>query len=299
MQKIEGKSASVSLANTDAQVDDELDDSLNSTIESINAPFSIAIQTLKLDNIEYRQNSLKVSVEDIDGQARLSQDNLVGGHLSIDEAIIDLPKASTEPKTTSTSALPEIVPIHFSTPLNCQVGRFYVAQLTIADASNEHVINNLAIAAEQARSKLEVQQLSANYNDISGQIPGGADFVDDTPVKLNVVISKTKQTLEADIKGNLNHLDVRAILSGDYDAKLVAALSPLKEKLPFEIQLSSPNLHVQQAGTSVYLEQTNINAKGDFAGYTYTLGSNLTLKDLPQLKIASAGSGDFSEIQIN
>ncbi len=252
---------------------------------------------ISTDALSFKNEQIAIQASGVDSQWRSGC--LFDKAVCVDKIVIDELDIETfatgeeKPASTDDIALPDI-----KLPVAFDVRDVLVKQLRFkppGDAPAQE-LTNIKLSAKSEGNRLDINELSTQYNNFTLNAQGSITPEGDYPLDLTIDVGATDFLEDYDANtsiklGNtLTDLDVDVLVSGALDASIVGRVKPLEKKLPAVFDIKT-----EQAGwpldTNAIAQANDVHLTidGDMDDYHVGLQAKVKGEQIPDSTIRLAG----------
>jgi len=221
--------------------------------------------------------------------------------LSIDELTIDV--APTEKKTDSSSGPIELPDLKL--PIDASIDSVLISRLLINLPDNsKHEVRNVHLSAKTTQNGIDIENLSASYQDKSVKITGTLTPSGDYPLDMDIAMSaddvlpdslpegegNQMQAIHIKLTDSVRNLAFIAATKGIVNATVAGTASPLDKLLPVDLMLETPSIGWPLVSEKfVAANRTRLSISGSINDYTIRLSTRLAGEQIPESTILLSG----------
>jgi len=259
---------------------------------------------IQMESLQYDNAAVDVNASGIDSSWKLRcaiQKKFCLETLHVDQLnvkVLTTTENSVSPK--GKIMLPEI-----ELPIDATIDELLVnkLQLTLPDESI-HEIYDIHLSAKSTKHRIDINDLSASYQDKTAKISGSLTPTGDYPLDMNVEVTaddilpehlpegigKQPLSLEIKLSNTVRNLTLHVQSDGVIDTTLTGSVQPLDNSYPLNLRLKSPILGWPiKSNSIVSASHTDLSVSGSIQDYKVTLFSRLEGEQIPVSTVQLSG----------
>ncbi len=259
---------------------------------------------IQMESLHYSNESINVNATGIDSSWKLRcamQKKVCVETLRIDELNVDVlatSEKSEDPKEPLT--LPEL-----KLPVDATFDDLVVNKLrvTLPDDS-VHEINDIHLSATATNRGIDINDLSASYQDKTAKISGSLTPSGDYPLDIDVSLTaddilpdelpegsgNQALSVNAKLSNTVRNLNLSADTDGVFKTTLTGSIQPLATNYPLNVRLKSPSIGWPvTSNTIVSASHTDLAISGSLQDYQVTLFTRLEGEQIPVSTVQLTG----------
>lgn len=283
-------------------------------LTSIAVPLPINIKRIELLDIDLNILGNKVDWQHFSTSLSMQGDRLAIGRTRLETINVQLakghedkpvePKAESAEKVKSEADKTAIKLPEVWIPLKVDLKRFDLSSFTLIQDSPVNV-THLGLEAKAGEHSVVLNTLELDMPQIKASAQAEVELKEDYPLNLTLdaLLKETElkgQKLSLDASGSVGELTFSSQFSGVIDALLSGDIKPLESTLPFDLRLSEGKAQWPLSGKSDYqVTIDQLKTQGSLEGYSLLLDTQISGKDIPEMKVNLNGKGTLSQIDLD
>ncbi|MGF1844834.1 translocation/assembly module TamB [Vibrio clamense] len=283
-------------------------------LTSIAVPLPINIKRIELLDIDLNILGNQVDWQHFSTSLSMQGDRLSIGRTRLETINVQLakghednpvePKAESAEKVKSEADKTAIKLPEVWIPLKVDLKRFDLSSFTLIQDSPLNV-THLGLEAKAGEYSVVLNTLELDMPQIKASAQAEVELKEDYPLNLTLdaLLKETElkgQKLSLDASGSVGELTFSSQFSGVIDALLSGDIKPLESTLPFDLRLSEGKAQWPLSGKSDYqVTIDQLKTQGSLEGYSLLLDTQISGKDIPEMKVNLNGKGTLSQIDLD
>jgi translocation and assembly module TamB len=198
-------------------------------LEKITLPFNVSIKNIAVNEFTLNHPSADVSVNNFKLSAKAEGSKLTVKSLNIPSILVAL-KEQEQPAKAQTAQsnkaaltqLPVLPDIEFTSPIDLAIEAFDIEKVTIEQGDAQHNIENISLQLSVEDAVINLQSLSATYEQWQLNTQLDAELLGNLPVKGLVTLKSDEHQANLELNGDLAGLSIDLETSGQYPLTLTA-----------------------------------------------------------------------------
>ena len=271
-------------------------------LEKISLPFNIAVKNIAINKFTLEHPSANVSVNNFKLSAKAEGSKLTIKSLNIPTILVALKEQEQDAKTQTAqntqaplTHLPALPNIEFTSPLDLAVENFEIANITIEQNEAQHVIENISLQLSVEDAVINLESLSAKYEQWQLNTHLNAELAGNLPVKGNVVLKSDEHQANLQLNGDLSNLNLNLETQGQYPLNLTATANLKQKNYPFELNGKIKQWLIDAQSNELKVRNVNLNAQGNADDYQLSLQANSQLGAYPAVDLNTQLKGSLTK----
>ncbi|MBX2836987.1 MAG: translocation/assembly module TamB [Gammaproteobacteria bacterium] len=246
---------------------------------------------ISAESLSYTDSAIVIKAQNVDTQWRSGC--LLDREFCLDKVFIEElylePQATTEAKATEPAERITLPTVKLPLALNAEEIFIKTLRLRLPNTDTDQVLTDIKLQAKTRDSKVQLQTLTASYNNVTATVHGDFELKGNYPMDATVDVVATDVFEDYDVAlstkllGSLDELSLEAHISNAAELTVTGTLKPLEKQLP-------ANLHVQsdQIGWPLdtlemaKAEEFSLKIEGDMDDYAVSLESKVSGASIPE-----------------
>ena len=270
------------------------------TLEKISLPFNIAVKNIAINKFTLEHPSAKVSVNNFKLSARADDSKLTVKSLNIPSILVALKEQDAKAQTAQNTQapitqLPALPNIEFTSPLDLVIEEFEIAKVTIEQDEIQYVIESIALQLSVEDAIVNLESLSAKYEQWQLNTHLNAELAGNLPVKGNVVLQSDEHQANLQLSGDLSNLNLNLETQGQYPLNVTATANLKQKNYPFELNGKIKQWLIDAQSNELKVQNVSLNAQGNADDYQLTLQASSQLGAYPAVDLNTKLKGSLSK----
>ena len=186
-------------------------------LAKITFPFNIAVKNVAINEFVLNHASADVTVNNFTLAAKAEDATLALKSLTISDVQVKLkeqPASSNQAAANqgqALTALPALPDIEFTSPLNLRVEQFDVKKVDIEQGEQTHTIENIALVLNVEDEKVNLQTLSAQYQQWQLNTELTSELAGNLPLNAKVALNSDLHQANLALSGVLSDLNINLL----------------------------------------------------------------------------------------
>ncbi|ASM49513.1 hypothetical protein PESP_a1390 [Pseudoalteromonas espejiana DSM 9414] len=273
-------------------------------LAKITLPFNVAIKNVAVNEFVLNHASADVTVNNFTLAAKAQDSTLAVKSLNISNVLVKLKEQAAkssvkQPASSTLTALPALPKIEFSSPLNLSVEQFDVKKVDIEQGEQTHTIENIALVLNVENEKVNLQTLSAHYDQwqLKTQLTG--ELAGNLPLNGEIALNSDLHQANLKLSGDLSDLNINLQTTGQYPLNLTATANLKQKNYPFELTGKINQWLIDAQTNELKISNVDLSAKGNADDYTLNLDAHSQLGAYPAVTLTTKLSGSLTQAQLN
>ncbi|KTF09643.1 autotransporter assembly complex protein TamB [Pseudoalteromonas sp. 10-33] len=298
IDNLSAKSIKFSLLKT-AQIQDETP---SEPLEKISLPFNVSLKNIAVKEFTLNHPSADVSVNNFKLSAKIKDSKLTVKSLNIPSILVAL-KEQTQPTKAQTAQsnkavltqLPALPDIEFTSPIDLSIEAFDIAKVTIEQGDAQHNIENISLLLSVEDTVINVQSLSATYEQWQLNTQLDAELAGNLPLKGQVTLNSNEHQANLELNGDLANLNLNLETSGQYPLTLTANANLKQQNYPFKLNSKINQWVIDAQSNQLKVNNVSLNAKGNADDYQLNLIATSQLGAYPAVDLNTQLTGGLTQ----
>lgn len=278
-------------------------------LKSIAVPLPISVRRVELSDIDLNILGNKVNWQYFSTSLSMQGDRLTVGNTRFENINLQLAATSDDGPSEPESVDPDVAKQAITLPevwipLKVDLRRFDLSNFTLVQETPIKV-THLGIETKVGDHSVELKTLELDMPQVKANIQADIELKEDYPLNLTLdaLLKESDlkgQKLSLDASGSVGDLSFSSQLSGVVEVLLSGQVKPLQPTFPFAIKLAEGKAQWPLSGKSDYqVAISQLQAQGSLEGYSVSLDSQISGKDIPDLRVDLDGKGTLKQIDLD
>ncbi|TMN83884.1 MULTISPECIES: translocation/assembly module TamB domain-containing protein [unclassified Pseudoalteromonas] len=298
IDNLSAKSIKLSLPKT-AQIQDETP---SEPLEKISLPFNVSLKNIAVKEFTLNHPSADVSVNNFKLSAKIKDSKLTVKSLNIPSILVAL-KEQAQPTKAQTAQsnkaalgqLPALPDIEFTSPIDLAIEAFDIAKVTIEQGDAQHNIENISLLLSVEDTVINVQSLSAKYEQWQLNTQLDAELAGNLPLKGQLTLNSDEHQANLELNGDLANLNLNLETSGQYPLTLTANANLKQQNYPFKLNSKINQWVIDAQSNQLKVNNVSLNAKGNADDYQLNLIATSQLGAYPAVDLNTQLIGGLTQ----
>jgi translocation and assembly module TamB len=298
IDNLSAKSIKLSLPKT-AQIQDETP---SEPLEKISLPFNVSLKNIAVKEFTLNHPSADVSVNNFKLSAKIEDSKLTVKSLNIPSILVAL-KEQAQPTKAQTAQsnkaalgqLPALPDIEFTSPIDLAIEAFDIAKVTIEQGDAQHNIENISLLLSVEDTVINVQSLSAKYEQWQLNTQLDAELAGNLPLKGQLTLNSDEHQANLELNGDLANLNLNLETSGQYPLTLTANANLKQQNYPFKLNSKINQWVIDAQSNQLKVNNVSLNAKGNADDYQLNLIATSQLGAYPAVDLNTQLTGGLTQ----
>ena len=279
--------------------------STSEPLTKITFPFNIAVKNVAINEFVLNHPSADVTVNNFTLAAKAEDATLALKSLTISDVLVKLKEqpASSNQATANQgqalTALPALPDIEFTSPLNLRVEQFDVKKVDIEQGEQTHTIENIALVLNVEDEKVNLQTLSAQYQQWQLNTELTSELAGNLPLNAKVALNSDLHQANLALSGDLSDLNINLHTTGQYPLNLTATANLKQKNYPFELTGKVEQWLIDAQSNELKVNNVDLSASGNADDYTLSLKAHSQLGAYPAVVLNTQLNGSLSQAQLS
>ena len=298
IDNLSAKSIKLSLPKT-AQIQDETP---SEPLEKISLPFNVSLKNIAVKEFTLNHPSADLNVNNFKLSAKVEDSKLTVKSLNIPSILVAL-KEQAQPTKAQTAQsnkaaltqLPALPDIEFTSPIDLAIEAFDIAKVTIEQGDAQHNIENISLLLSVEDTVINVQSLSAKYEQWQLNTQLDAELAGNLPLKGQVTLNSNEYQANLELNGDLANLNLNLETSGQYPLTLTANANLKQQNYPFKLNSKINQWVIDAQSNQLKVNNVSLNAKGNADDYQLNLIATSQLGAYPAVDLNTQLTGGLTQ----
>ncbi|KTD89793.1 autotransporter assembly complex protein TamB [Pseudoalteromonas sp. H71] len=298
IDNLSAKSIKLSLPKT-AQIQDETP---SEPLEKISLPFNVSLKNIAVKEFTLNHPSADLNVNNFKLSAKVVDSKLTVKSLNIPSILVAL-KEQAQPTKAQTAQsnkaaltqLPALPDIEFTSPIDLAIEAFDIAKVTIEQGDAQHNIENISLLLSVEDTVINVQSLSAKYEQWQLNTQLDAELAGNLPLKGQVTLNSDEHQANLELNGDLANLNLNLETSGQYPLTLTANANLKQQNYPFKLNSKINQWVIDAQSNQLKVNNVSLNAKGNADDYQLNLIATSQLGAYPAVDLNTQLTGGLTQ----
>jgi len=298
IDNLSAKSIKLSLPKT-AQIQDETP---SEPLEKISLPFNVSLKNIAVKEFTLNHPSADVSVNNFKLSAKIKDSKLTVKSLNIPSLLVAL-KEQAQPTKAQTAQsnkaalgqLPALPDIEFTSPIDLAIEAFDISKVTIEQGDAQHNIENISLLLSVEDTVINVQSLSAKYEQWQLNTQLDAELAGNLPLKGQLTLNSDEHQANLELNGDLANLNLNLETSGQYPLTLTANANLKQQNYPFKLNSKINQWVIDAQSNQLKVNNVSLNAKGNADDYQLNLIAASQLGAYPAVDLNTQLTGSLTQ----
>ncbi len=298
IDNLSAKSIKLSLPKT-AQIQDETP---SEPLEKISLPFNVSLKNIAVKEFTLNHPSADLNVNNFKLSAKVEDSKLTVKSLNIPSILVAL-KEQAQPTKAQTAQsnkaaltqLPALPDIEFTSPIDLAIEAFDIAKVTIEQGDAQHNIENISLLLSVEDTVINVQSLSAKYEQWQLNTQLYAELAGNLPLKGQVTLNSNEHQANLELNGDLANLNLNLETSGQYPLTLTANANLKQQNYPFKLNSKINQWVIDAQSNQLKVNNVSLNAKGNADDYQLNLIATSQLGAYPAVDLNTQLTGGLTQ----
>lgn len=269
-------------------------------LEKISLPFNVSVKNIAVNEFNLNHSSANVSVNNFQLSAKAAGSKLTVKNLNIPSVLVALKEQDAKTQTTKVTKappteLPALPNIEFTSPLDLVIEAFDIAKVTIEQGETKNIIENISLQLSVENAAINLQSLSASYEQWQLKTQLDAELAGNLPVKGSVILQSDEHQANLQLNGDLANLNLNLETSGQYPLTLTATANLKQKNYPFELNGKINQWLIDAQSNELKVKDVSLNAKGNADDYQLSLLANSQLGAYPAVDLNTQLKGSLTK----
>ncbi|MBQ4800669.1 translocation/assembly module TamB [Pseudoalteromonas sp. MMG006] len=298
IENLSAKSIKLTLPKTvEAQ-----DETPSEPLEKITLPFNVSLKNIAVYDFTLNHPSADVNVNNFKLSAKAEGSKLTVKSLNIPSILVAL-KEQEQPVKAQTAQsskdpltqLPALPDIEFTSPIDLAIEAFDIAKVTIEQGEAQHNIENISLLLSVEDAAINLQALSATYEQWQLNTQLNAKLAGNLPIKGQVTLQSDAHQANLQLNGDLADLNLNLETRGQYPLTLTANANLKQKNYPFELSGKINQWLIDAQSNELKVKNVSLNANGNADDYQLNLQANSQLGAYPAVDLNTQLSGSLTQ----
>ena len=278
------------------------DETTSEPLEKITLPFNVSIKNIAVNEFTLNHPSADVSVNNFKLSAKAEGSKLTVKSLNIPSILVAL-KEQEQPAKAQTAQsnkaaltqLPALPDIEFTSPIDLAIEAFDIEKVTIEQGDAQHNIENISLLLSVEDAVINLQSLSATYEQWQLNTQLDAELLGNLPVKGLVTLKSDEHQANLELNGDLADLTIHLETSGQYPLTLTANANLKQKNYPFELSGKINQWLIDAQSNELKVKNVSLKATGNADDYQLNLQANSQLGAYPAVNLNTQLTGGLTQ----
>lgn len=277
-------------------------DTPTAALEKITLPFNIALKNLAIDEFILNHSSANVALNTLQLSAKAEGSDVTIKRLAIPRINValkaqtaDQKAAANQQTTPAINELPALPDIDFTSPLNINVEQLSITNVTINQGEQHYSIDDIALQMSVENATINVQSLSAGYQQWQLNTQLDATLKGATALNGNIRLQGNEHGATLNINGDLAKLNVTLDTTGLFPLNLKATANLKQKNYPFSVNGKINQWLINTQNNELKVKNVNLNAQGNANDYQLSLTGKTQLDTYPSVDLNAQLKGTLTK----
>lgn len=277
-------------------------DTPTAALEKITLPFNIALKNLAIDEFILNHSSANVALNTLQLSAKAEGSDVTIKRLAIPRINValkaqtaDQKAAANQQTTTAINELPALPDIDFTSPLNINVEQLSITNVTINQGEQHYSIDDIALQMSVENATINVQSLSAGYQQWQLNTQLDATLKGATALNGNIRLQGNEHGATLNINGDLGKLNITLDTTGLFPLNLKATANLKQKNYPFSVNGKINQWLINTQNNELKVKNVNLNAQGNANDYQLSLTGKTQLDTYPSVDLNAQLKGTLTK----
>ena len=270
-------------------------------LEKITLPFNISLKNISVGEFALNHPSADVIVNNFKLSAKAEGSDFTIKSLTIPNVVVALKEQATPQKVQTKqiasapiTELPALPNIEFTSPLNIYVEQFDITKVTLNQGEQQHNIENIALQLSVEDANINVQSLSAKYEQWSLNTELDTQLAGNMPIKGHIIVKSDANSANLLLKGDLSNLNIDLDTTGQFPLSLSATANLKQKNYPFSLNGKINQWLIDAQSNELKVRNVNLSAQGNVDDYQLSVTGNSQLGAYPAVDLNTQLNGSLT-----